>query len=237
MADSSSRADEVVRAQGAGGIFYGVWNRIAMHPDMAFTILLTVGVWTFFAVSEPVYATPRNGFAIIEGFAVLGLATLGLTVAIIAGEIDLSIGSMAALVAVIVVQLNDSIGAVPAIGVGLAIAVGFGAFQGLLIAWLRIRAIVFTVGTLMLLRGVSLFAAGEKTVILQDFAFGDFLKTRIGLFSKRGSSTSGRISSATRRGLSARTNWNRSRTSARCSSLGCTATAPSSGAPRSCSWR
>ena len=78
-------------------------EQLLLNPQLAFTILVAVLVWTVFALSEENYASARNVFAILEGFAVLGLATLGLTVTIIAGEIDLSIGSMAALVGVIVV--------------------------------------------------------------------------------------------------------------------------------------
>ncbi len=157
--------------------------QLILNPQFVFTILLAALVWGYFAATETNYASFRNAFAITEGFVVLGLVTLGLTVTIIAGEIDLSIGSMAALTGVIVVQLNDPIGAVPALIIGVSIAAGLGALQGYLIQWLRISAIVFTVGTLMLLRGVSLLVAGEQTVVLRDFAFGDFLKTQIGILS------------------------------------------------------
>ena len=158
-------------------------EQLLLNPQLAFTIVVAVLVWTVFALSEENYASARNVFAILEGFAVLGLATLGLTVTIIAGEIDLSIGSMAALVGVIVVCLTDSIGAVPALILGVGLASLLGALQGFAIRWLRIHSIVFTVGTLMLLRGISLFAANEQTVVLRDFAFGDFLKTRWGILS------------------------------------------------------
>ncbi|MEL6148006.1 MAG: ABC transporter permease, partial [Chloroflexota bacterium] len=107
--------------------------------------------------------------------------TLGLTVTIIAGEIDLSVGSVAAIVGVIVVRLNDPIGAVPAIIIGVGLATAFGAFQGYLIRILNISAIVFTIGTLMLLRGLSLFIAQERTVTLTEFEFGSWLKDRIAI--------------------------------------------------------
>ncbi len=153
------------------------------NPQVSFTIVVAILVGGYFSITQEGYFSARNAFAILEGSAVLGLVTIGLTVTIIAGEIDLSIGSMAALIGVIVVQLNDTLGPVPALLVGLLIATVLGALQGFLIKWLRISAIVFTVGTLMLLRGVTLFVAGEQTVVLRNFEFGDFLKTRILLFS------------------------------------------------------
>jgi len=150
-----------------------------LNSQIVFTILVAFGIAAYFSLNFDAYASTRNTFAILERFPELGLITLGFTVTIIAGEIDLSMGSVAALVGVIVVRLNDPIGAVPAILVGVGIATLIGALQGYLISILRISAIVFTIGTLMLLRGVSLFVADEQTVVLREFEFSDWLKDRI----------------------------------------------------------
>ena len=137
-------------------------NWVVENHDLAFAILLAVCVYCYFAFTNDLFATHRTTFAIMERFAVLGLVGLALTLCIIAGEIDLSIGSNAALAAVIVVRFTDSLGAVPALLIAVAISTTIGMIQGYFIAYLRVRAIVLTVGTLMLLRGVALFAAEEK---------------------------------------------------------------------------
>ena len=157
---------------------------IVDNPDLAFAILLSICVYGYFAITEPLFLSHRTGFAIMERFAVLGLVGLALTLCIIAGEIDLSIGSNAALAAVITVRFTDDWGAVNALLFALAISTTIGIIQGYFIAYLRIRAIVLTVGTLMLLRGVALFAAEEKTVMLTDFRIPDFISTKVlGYFS------------------------------------------------------
>ena len=161
-----------------------VKNWIIDNPDLCFAILLAISVYAFFALTEPLFFTHRTGFAIMERFAVLGLVGLALTLCIIAGEIDLSIGSNAALAAVITVRFTDDWGAVNALLFALFISTSIGAIQGYFIAYLRIRAIVLTVGTLMLLRGIALFAAEEKTVMLTDFSIPDFISTKMfGYFS------------------------------------------------------
>ena len=161
-----------------------VKNWIIDNPDLCFAILLAISVYAFFALTEPLFFTHRTGFAIMERFAVLGLVGLALTLCIIAGEIDLSIGSNAALAAVVTVRFTDDWGAVNALLFALFISTSIGAIQGYFIAYLRIRAIVLTVGTLMLLRGVALFAAEEKTVMLTDFSIPDFISTKMfGYFS------------------------------------------------------
>jgi ribose/xylose/arabinose/galactoside ABC-type transport system permease subunit len=151
-------------------------------PDLAFAVILSVLVFSIFAFSNPLFFTLNTGFAIMERFAVLGLVGLALTLCIIAGEIDLSIGSNAALAAVIVVRFADDLGAPTSIMLGVVCATLIGATQGYLIAYLKVRAIVLTVGTLMLLRGVSLFAADERTVMLTDFTVTDFIQTKMGVF-------------------------------------------------------
>jgi ribose transport system permease protein len=148
-------------------------------PDLTFAILLSALVFAFFSFSEPLFFNINTGFAVMERFAVLGLVGLALTLCIIAGEIDLSIGSNAALSAVIVVRLTDSIGAPSAILIALAVATSIGLIQGFFIAYLKVRAIVLTVGTLMLLRGITLFAADEKTVMLTDFDIPDFIQEKM----------------------------------------------------------
>ena len=154
-------------------------NWIVDNHDLAFAILLAVCVYGYFAFTNELFATHRTVFAIMERFAVLGLIGLALTLCIIAGEIDLSIGSNAALAAVIVVRFTDSLGAVPSLFIAVAVSTLIGAIQGYFIAYLRVRAIVLTVGTLMLLRGVALFAAEEKTVMLTDFRMTDFVATKM----------------------------------------------------------
>lgn len=154
-------------------------NWVTNNPDLAFAILLAICVYGYFAFSNELFATHRTTYAIMERFAVLGLVGLALTLCIVAGEIDLSIGSNAALAAVVVVRFTDSMGAINAALIAIAISTLVGLVQGYFIAYLRIRAIVLTVGTLMLLRGVSLFAAEEKTVMLTDFTIPDFISTKM----------------------------------------------------------
>jgi ribose/xylose/arabinose/galactoside ABC-type transport system permease subunit len=155
---------------------------VADNPDLAFSILLSAAVYGFFTLTIDAFTTNDTCFAIMERFAVLGLVGLALTLCIIGGEIDLSVGSNAALAAVVVVRLNDALGTINALVIAVAISTTIGVIQGYIVAYLRVRAIVLTVGTLMLLRGVALFAAQEKTVMLTDFDVPDFIQSKLLLY-------------------------------------------------------
>ena len=102
----------------------------------------------------------------------------------IAGEMDLSVGSMAALAGILSIQFFP-LGMVPAILLVVAICAALGALQGYLISILNISSIVFTIGTLIALRGVTLVVSGEKTALIpfENIAETDILSARFLVFT------------------------------------------------------
>lgn len=161
----------------------GLLKRFLREPQLPFIAVLTVVMWVGFAITTPSYGSFNGIFALGTTLTTVGLASLGLTVAIIAGEIDLSIGTNAALSSVIVVQLSDTTGAVVAVLIGVTVSALVGAFNGFGIAKLRVSSLMFTVGMLTVLWGAARIVSGERTVTLTDFAVGDWLKTRWWIFS------------------------------------------------------
>lgn len=96
---------------------------------------------------------------------ILCLLALGATLVMLTRNIDVSVGSTVGLSAIAVgVALNSGYGLMTAIAFALAIGALAGAFNGLLVVGLRIPAIVATLGTLGLYRGVMLLWTGGKWV-------------------------------------------------------------------------
>jgi len=159
----------------------GLFHKLADDriPALALCILAFVFFWSQFSV----FGTSRSIFAIVEGWAVISLIAVGLTVTIIAGEIDLSVGSMAAFSGVIVGTLAGVVNVPLAVAIAVLLSALLGWGQGFVIGRLGVRAIVLTVGTLVLLRGLSLVVADNQTVVITAFEVGDFLKTRLWIFS------------------------------------------------------
>jgi ribose/xylose/arabinose/galactoside ABC-type transport system permease subunit len=100
----------------------------------------------------------------------------------IAGELDLSVGSMAAVSAVLTIQF-ESLGLFGAIALATVAAAVFGAVQGFLIARLRINSLVFTVATLILLRGLAYIFSGGGPIALTDYTMSDPLLGRFAVLS------------------------------------------------------
>ena len=118
----------------------------------------------------------------IERLIPLGVIAAGLAVTMIAGEFDLSIASMAALAGAITVVLADQ-GLIVSLLIAIAACTLLGMLQGWAIATLGINSLVFTVGTLVLIRGLTWLVCGGLAISISDFGASDIFATRFGSLS------------------------------------------------------
>ena len=147
---------------------------------LPFSVL--VAVWIYISATTDTFRGDAAFFSVLEGFPLMGLVALGLAVTIIAGELDLSVGSMAAVAGAVAVRAADA-GLVGAILIAVAVGTIIGAVQGGLIAKIGINSLVFTIGTLILLRGVAWLLCGNAPLPLEDVTVSDPLLERYGVFS------------------------------------------------------
>lgn len=153
----------------------------ALRPYLLPFLVLLV-TWAVIALLTPSFRGAASAYSVLEGFALAGLVALGLAATIIAGELDLSVGSMAALAAVLMV-LCERAGLVGAIAIATLAGMVFGAVQGLVIGRLAINSLVFTIGTLILLRGVTYMAAGHEPIMIARYEITDPMLDRFWVFS------------------------------------------------------
>ena len=114
---------------------------------------------------NPAYFSLQTLGMIFASSQILCLLALGATLVMLTRNIDVSVGSTVGLCAIAVgVALNNGYGLATAIAFALAIGALAGAFNGLLVVGLRIPAIVATLGTLGLYRGVMLLWTGGKWI-------------------------------------------------------------------------
>ncbi len=147
---------------------------------------LAVVVYAVLAALMPNFHSAVGIAALLDGAVMTGLVAVGLGLTMIAGELDMSVGSMAALASVCVVKLvGFGIGVAPTLAIVVAGGAAFGAAQGLAITFLNINSLVFTVGTLIGLRGVALIAANETTptLPLDMLSISDAVSSRYWIFS------------------------------------------------------
>jgi ribose/xylose/arabinose/galactoside ABC-type transport system permease subunit len=144
---------------------------------------LCVGVFILFTVRDDRFFTTNNVFTIFEGFSFLGLAALAVGITVIAGEFDLSVGSAAAVAGIIAVSIVEEIGLVPTVLLTAVIGAAYGAVQGYLVHRLRIQSLVFTLGTLIALRGVAFVISNEDSVVVHDLTVAAAVRRQLWIFS------------------------------------------------------
>lgn len=124
-----------------------------------------VALFVVLVALNPAYFSLQTLAMIFASSQLLCLLALGATLVMLTRNIDVSVGSTVGLCAIAVgVALNNGYGLATAIAFALAIGALAGAFNGLLVVGLRIPAIVATLGTLGLYRGVMLLWTGGKWI-------------------------------------------------------------------------
>ncbi|MFK9956498.1 autoinducer 2 ABC transporter permease LsrC [Klebsiella pneumoniae] len=124
-----------------------------------------VALFVVLVALNPAYFSLQTLAMIFSSSQILCLLALGATLVMLTRNIDVSVGSTVGLCAIAVgVALNNGYGLATAIAFALAIGALAGAFNGLLVVGMRIPAIVATLGTLGLYRGVMLLWTGGKWI-------------------------------------------------------------------------
>jgi ribose transport system permease protein len=162
-------------------------NRREAIADLAIRATFMVIVYVIFASMLPSYHTVGGIAALLDGAVLIGLVAVGIGVTMLAAEFDLSVGSLAAVIGVLTINMiSTGMSIAPAVLIAVAAAGVFGGLQGLLIAVTGINSLVFTIGTLIGLRGFALIISNENSVTMPipRLAETDWLAQRLlGVFS------------------------------------------------------
>lgn len=147
-------------------------------------VALMVAVYLILAAYIPSYYSVPGIAALLDGAVLVGIIAIGVGLTMIAGEMDLSVGSMAAFAGILSINFFPY-GVFPAIVIVILICALIGALQGYCIYKLNINSMVFTIGTLIALRGLTLVVSGEKTALVpfENIAETDILSTKLLVFS------------------------------------------------------
>jgi ribose transport system permease protein len=133
-------------------------------------IVLFVGL----AIASPHFLTETNLSSVVRQTAVINIMSLGMTIIIIAGGIDLSVGAILAMSGVIGAMAMEKGMPIPVgILVGILTGLAWGFVNGILTTRLRIAPFIVTLGTLGIIRGLTLIITNGLPVhgVPQGFSF------------------------------------------------------------------
>ncbi len=115
-----------------------------------------------------IFPTTGNLSAILRGLAFDGIMACGMTMLLVGGTFDLSIGgtfSMAAVVAGWLMK-EESVAVPLAVLAGIGVGTLAGLINGLIVARVRVNALIATLGTMGIYRGIAVLAGGPGITFL-----------------------------------------------------------------------
>jgi ribose transport system permease protein len=133
-------------------------------------IVLFVGL----ALASPHFLTNTNLSSVVRQTAVINIMALGMTLIIVSGGIDLSVGAILAMGGLIGTMTMEKGYPIPlAITVGILTGCFWGFVNGVLTTRLKINPFIVTLGTLGIIRGLTLIISNGLPVhqIPKEFSF------------------------------------------------------------------
>jgi rhamnose transport system permease protein len=138
--------------------------------ELPVLIALAVLVLVTYLIN-PLFLTPQGVKDLLLNATIIIILAAGQTLLIITRNIDLSVGSMLGLVAFATGSIFSAMPGIPIIAVfaiGMAFGAVLGAFNGILVTLAKVPALVITLGTLYVFRGLNNAWAGGKQFFAGD---------------------------------------------------------------------
>jgi rhamnose transport system permease protein len=146
------------------------WLQRHVRPEqireLSLLLLILIAILIFGSLIDGYY-TFRTFNRIASSVAIITVVAVGQTLVVLTRNIDLSVGSIVGFNAYFVGTLianYNSINPFLAVAIALLIGAALGVVNGALVSWGRVPAVVVTLGTLAIYRGVLVDLSGAKTV-------------------------------------------------------------------------
>lgn len=144
----------------------GLLRRLLVRPEMG-ALAGAVGVWVFFAIvaGDRGFTSMRGTANYLEVAAQLGILAVAVSLLMIGGEFDLSIGSTIGACGMIIALLSVEFGwnIWLALVMSLVFALIIGAFNGYLVLSTGLPSFIITLGTMLVIRGVTVGVTRRET--------------------------------------------------------------------------
>jgi ribose transport system permease protein len=144
-----------------GGRLSSLARRALLSPEISLVIAIVI-LSAVIQSRNPVFLTFDNLILVIKAASPTFVMAAAMTFVLIAGGIDLSVGSMSALGGVVAAWALTAGGMpIPAsILLSLVVCTAIGLVFGMLVSWVRIPALIVTLGGLYIVRGIVLVSTG-----------------------------------------------------------------------------
>jgi ribose/xylose/arabinose/galactoside ABC-type transport system permease subunit len=140
----------------------GGYSLNAVFSVKEFGIFLgLVALFVTFSVISPPFLTFNNIMNIIRQISILGIMSVGMTMVIVSGEIDLSVGSVYGMAGMVTaVSMTSGVPVIYSVIFGLLSGGLAGIINGVLVTYLRVPALIVTLGMMYIARGIAYLTTG-----------------------------------------------------------------------------
>jgi ribose/xylose/arabinose/galactoside ABC-type transport system permease subunit len=155
------------------------WGRVTEYVIVVAILVESV----VFAIITPEFFSVPNLINIALSIAITGILAVGMTIVILTGGIDLSVGSVAALAGVVAAMIAAAGGSAGSVVLGsaaaLAVGMGVGIFNGVVVAQFRVPPFVATLAMLTICRGLVFTVTGGRSISNLPAAFAFVGRARV----------------------------------------------------------
>lgn len=124
------------------------------------------------SIFVPNFLSQRNIIGLLQAVVTVGLVACTMMLCLATRDFDLSVGSNVAFSGMMAVMISNATGSIPLGILGAAMAgAAVGMFNGVVIAKLGINALITTLATMQIVRGLSLIVSDGRAVGIKDPAF------------------------------------------------------------------
>lgn len=165
-----------------GGLSYARTHLKSLARYGGLPIGLGILILVLALVSDRFF-TIQNGLNIVRQASINGVLALGMTMVVLTAGIDLSVGSLLGITAMIqAMLLTSGVPTVVTLLLGVACGALLGGLNGVLVTRIKIPPFIATLGTMVMLRGLTLIISGGKPITGLPDSFRYFGAGTVGIF-------------------------------------------------------
>ncbi|MEH7878583.1 L-arabinose ABC transporter permease AraH [Rhizobium laguerreae] len=132
-------------------------------------VVIFAAAFVIVSLFVPNFLTERNMLGLLQSVVTIGIVACTMMFCLASRDFDLSVGSIVAFSGMVAVMVSNATGSIP---VGLLAALLCGAVvgfvNGIVIARFRINALITTLATMQIVRGLALIASDGRAVGIND---------------------------------------------------------------------
>ncbi|MBZ9857446.1 ABC transporter permease [Mesorhizobium sp. CA13] len=144
-------------------------ERLGVH-NISLLLALAILIVIFGTLRGDVFFSARNMLNIGLGITILGVLAMSQTIVIVAGGLDIAVGAVVGLTTVSTAMAIQATGS-PGLGIVAGLVVGglAGLVNGIIITYGRVNAVIATLGTMAIFRGIAfIMSDGQSIAIFSD---------------------------------------------------------------------